>query len=119
VLAGAEAGVAQRPTVAVEERRRIDERLAAAFAQVDPRTDLLVAWLDELREHAHAPVGALARELGVPAPRLRSALARARAHRRRYLSAKNALVEHNLRLVVHIAKDFRGLESARQNAALS
>ena len=110
LFAEAAQALSQLDEASPSERRRLGQRLSAAFAQVDPRTDLLLSWLAELQSQAEQPTAGLARELGLPRPPPRQSLARAHAHRRNYYRAKDMLVSHNLRLVVHIAKDFRHLD---------
>lgn len=91
--------------VAGAARERAREELAERFERFDPRTPLLVAWSREL-EAAAAEAGNAARRFGL-APSERAAWAREAAlHREAYLGARSTFAQHNLRLVVHIAKDF-------------
>lgn len=92
------------------ERKRLDARLARAFVQVDPRTDMLLGFLDSVeRRSARAGTRTQAR-LGLGRRELEAHLARARECRAAYMEAKERFVRHNLRLVVHMAKDYRHLD---------
>lgn len=92
---------------ATAARSRAREAAAERFERFDPRTPLLIQWATALERDvagtrevdanwgmAHADLAAWARE--------------ACHHRDAYLAARATFARHNLRLVVHIAKDFQG-----------
>jgi RNA polymerase sigma factor (sigma-70 family) len=83
------------------------ERLAERFEHFDPRTPWLLAWSHALEEAARdtAPRGL---RWGLPRAELEAWAREAALQREAYLAARSTFAEHNLRLVVHIAKDFRG-----------
>lgn len=89
------------------------ERAAACFERFDPRTPLLIAWSREL-DAAAAETGGPRRRFGLARGELAAWAREAALHREEYLGARRTFAQHNLRLVVHIAKDFQG-----QGAALS
>ncbi|MDX1650687.1 MAG: sigma-70 family RNA polymerase sigma factor, partial [Myxococcota bacterium] len=92
------------------ERREIDAALARDFEAVDPRTDMLLGHLESVEHRAAREGERTTAPLGLGRRALDAALARARAHRDAYHEAKEAFVRHNLRLVVHMAKDYRHLD---------
>jgi RNA polymerase sigma factor (sigma-70 family) len=89
------------------------ERIAACFERFDPRTTLLIAWSREL-DAAAAEAGGPRRRFGLARGELVAWAREAALQREAYLDARGVFAQHNLRLVVHIAKDFQG-----QGAALS
>ncbi len=89
-------------------RERAIDRLARSIEAFEPLTSLLVSWVDDLLVDLEGK--------GSPKPRWglrREELARraheADVHRKAYLDARSTFVQHNLRLVVHMAKDFKSL----------
>jgi RNA polymerase sigma factor (sigma-70 family) len=59
-----------------------------------------------LRSRSHAD---MAREIGLPIPTFRRRMREIEAHAQALAEARNRFVEHNLKLVVTIAKDFSGM----------
>ncbi len=83
------------------------ERMAACFERFDPRTPLLIDWSREL-DTAAADEGGSRRRFGLARGELAAWAREAALHREAYLAARATFAKHNLRLVVHIAKDFQG-----------
>jgi RNA polymerase sigma factor (sigma-70 family) len=83
------------------------ERLAERFERFDPRTPLLLEWSRALAEAARDAEPRDPR-WGLPRRELEAWAREAALQREAYLAARSTFAEHNLRLVVHIAKDFRG-----------
>jgi RNA polymerase sigma factor (sigma-70 family) len=88
------------------ERERARERCAALFEKLDPRTPLLIDWSRALEEKALAP-DAPARCFGLARSEAAAWAREAALQRDAYLSARGTFAKHNLRLVIHIAKDFK------------
>ncbi len=74
----------------------------------DPLTSLQIGWVDEL-QHDLESMPRPGVSWGLPVKELRRAHEDAKAHRERHLDARSTFVRHNLRFVVHMAKDFRSL----------
>lgn len=112
-IAGIERALARRdasPAPDAAALRRIDGRLARAFREADPRTDLLLDIHGELRGRLLRGGRGTKRDLGLAATRARTVIDRADRALETYQEAKGAFVRHNLRLVVSLAKDFRHLD---------
>jgi len=92
-------------------RAQAVEALAGAFERFDPRTPLLIDWSRTL-EGALATTRDVAREWGLDRAQLAAWAREAARAREAYLAARSSFAEHNLRLVVHIAKDFQGKGAA-------
>jgi RNA polymerase primary sigma factor len=77
------------------------------------RADLSMAVFEEvhraLRRLAAAGPAEAQRETGLPVRTLRARLAEIDAIHTELMQAKNAFVHHNLKLVVHLAKEYRGM----------
>jgi RNA polymerase sigma factor (sigma-70 family) len=84
-----------------------ERELSRLFRAFDARTDLLLAWLGEVEASAARSAGYVRRHEQLAPGRLRARLREASAHRAAYLEARDSFVQHNLRLVVHMAKDQR------------
>ena len=92
---------------ATPARTRAREQLAEAFSRFDPRTPLLVEWSRGL----DADIARSAPECRTWLLERAEAAAWARegrTQREAYLAARATFARHNLRLVIHIAKDFQG-----------
>jgi len=87
------------------ERERARERSAALFEKLDPRTPLLIEWSRALEAKALAS-DAPARCFGLARSEAAAWAREAALQREAYLSARGTFAKHNLRLVIHIAKDF-------------
>lgn len=99
-----------KPGTRAAERRGLDARIARGFSEVDPRTDMLLGFLESVERRARKAGARPERSLGLPRRALETTRSEARAHRDAYHAAKDAFVRHNLRLVVHMAKDYRHLD---------
>jgi RNA polymerase sigma factor (sigma-70 family) len=87
------------------ERQRARERCAVIFEKLDPRTPLMIEWSRALEAKALAP-RAPARCFGLARSEAAAWAREAAIQRDAYLHARGTFAKHNLRLVVHIAKDF-------------
>ena len=92
-------------TDAGRERRRA--RIAECIAEANPSTEILTAIRRELDEIAEGR--GFARERGLPRREFDRAMERVREAEVDLMEAKNRFVEHNLRLVISVAKEFRGM----------
>jgi RNA polymerase primary sigma factor len=94
-------------------RGRAANGLAPELRRALERADLAMAFFEdahrELRRLAQAPAAAARRESSLTASALRAHLAAVDAVHASLLEAKNRFVHHNLKLVVHLAKQYRGL----------
>jgi RNA polymerase sigma factor (sigma-70 family) len=77
--------------------------LARALARADLSMAVFEDSWKALREHTRATGG------GRSGARMRAKIAAIERHHDQLLEAKNAFIRHNLKLVVHVAKRFRGL----------
>ena len=91
-------------------REALERKLVLAFGSFDPQTALLLDWVEELRQNARRSAAQLRKTEGTGVAEMRPILRSANAHRERYLEARSTFVLHNLRFVVHMAKDFRHLD---------
>ncbi len=93
------------------ERTKARGQLATHFERFDPRTALLIEWSRAL-EAAVGEDGGSARRWGLSLSEADAWAREAALHRDAYLAARSTFAKHNLRLVVHIAKDFQGKGAA-------
>jgi RNA polymerase primary sigma factor len=92
---------------ATAARSRAREAAAERFERFDPRTPLLIEWTTALERDLAESCQAGGR-WGMARTEL-AAWSREACHQRdAYLAARATFARHNLRLVVHIAKDFQG-----------
>ena len=87
------------------------EQLAARFERFDPRTALLIEWSRALDAAVTEEDGA-DRCWGLARSEATAWASEAALQRDAYLAARSTFAKHNLRLVVHIAKDFQGKGAA-------
>jgi RNA polymerase primary sigma factor len=84
--------------------------LAPAARRELERADLATAFFEDAhRALRHLAAAGAAAEAGLPLPVLRERLAAVDAVHEGLTEARNAFVRHNLKLVVHLAKEYRGL----------
>jgi RNA polymerase primary sigma factor len=102
-----------RGSTPTARRKALDCEIAAVLASAGILLEVLLVISLELRGLLDEPpsraVAARRRRLGLGRPRARDALARAEQALERRDRARQTLASHNLRLVVHIAKRYRGL----------
>ncbi|MBW2420038.1 MAG: sigma-70 family RNA polymerase sigma factor [Deltaproteobacteria bacterium] len=103
------------------ERERIDAEIQCRLLDADFSAALLEEALDALRQHraalARTRAGrrggpawhTLEREIGLPAPVFRARMRAIGRSQRALQKARNRFAEHNLKLVITIANDFRRL----------
>jgi RNA polymerase primary sigma factor len=119
LLHEARAVAARRTGTSGSGRRHARSRLREAIAlaeELSPRTELLDAWADELRQQvatlersAERTEGAdLISEVGMTADELRRLVAVIMRRQAAYRQIRGELAQANLRLVVSIAKKYRG-----------
>ena len=89
-------------------RERAAQRLVQPLIDFDPRTSLMLDWLEELEKDLKRPTHA-EESWGLPYEELRPLVRLAAGYRDAYLEARSTFVRHNLRFVVHMAKDARHL----------
>ncbi len=115
------AALADRRKGRSRERARIDTRIQELLLVADLSPIVLREALDALRDHhetlsqsgrgarpsrSHAD---LAREIGLSVPLFRQRMREIESHARALREARNRFAEHNLKLVVKIAKEFSGM----------
>ncbi len=88
---------------------RIDSDLSRALRDANLSMALIEEAWRELRLQLRRRTRGLAERAGMPAPELRSRLRAIDGHHDEMLEAKNTFVHHNLKLVVHMAKQYRGM----------
>lgn len=93
------------------ERGMAREQLAAQFERFDPRTALLIEWSRALDVEV-SDEGSADRCWGLTRSEATAWASEAALQRDAYLAARSTFAKHNLRLVVHIAKDFQGKGAA-------
>jgi RNA polymerase primary sigma factor len=102
-----------RGSTPTSRRKALDCEISAVLASAGILLEVLLDISLELRglldEPSSRAVAARRRRLGLGRPRARDALARAEQALERRDRARQTLASHNLRLVVHIAKRYRGL----------
>ncbi|MBW1684114.1 MAG: sigma-70 family RNA polymerase sigma factor [Deltaproteobacteria bacterium] len=115
------AGLAGRRKGHSRERARIDTQIQELLLVAELSPTVLGEALDQLREHHDAlsqhGTGArrsrsradLAREIGLPMPAFRERMRKIESHARALREARNCFAEHNLKLVIKIAKEFSGM----------
>jgi RNA polymerase sigma factor (sigma-70 family) len=91
-----------------EGRRRRRERIRKLLDEANPSTEVLIQVRRELEEIRRAPKG-FARERGMPKPAFERGMSRIDEAECKLAEAKNEFTRHNLRLVVSVAKEFRGM----------
>jgi RNA polymerase primary sigma factor len=95
-----------------ERRRRpspaLDARLTARLLEAELAPELILEVTEELRARAAGDLRGVATECGVPEAELRERLASAGRELVAHRAAKSRLVSHNLKLVVFVAKGYRG-----------
>jgi RNA polymerase primary sigma factor len=115
------AALADRRNGRARERARIDTRVQGLLLVADLSPTVLREALDELREHhdtlsrrgrgarrSRSRVGP-AREIGLSIPAFRERMREIESHAEALREARNCFAEHNLKLVVKIAKEFSGM----------
>jgi RNA polymerase sigma factor (sigma-70 family) len=108
--------IAQREGLAAKtaagKRRAIEAEMAGILASAEILFEVLAEAALELNGMVAAPnskaISARKGELGLATPAARGALQRARRALELREAARNTIVSHNLRLVVHVAKRHRG-----------
>ena len=115
------AGLADRRNGRSGERARIDTQIQELLLVAELSPTVLGEALDGLREHhdslSQRGSGAgrsrsradLAREIGLPIPAFRERMRKIETHARALREARNRFAEHNLKLVIKIAKEFSGM----------
>jgi RNA polymerase sigma factor (sigma-70 family) len=115
------AALADRRSGRSRERARIDTKIQEILLVADLSPIVLREALDALREHhdtlSQRGRGArrgrsqadLAREIGLSIPRFRQRMGEIESHSRALHEARNRFAEHNLKLVIKIAKEFTGM----------
>jgi len=93
------------PTPAGRTRRR--KRIVSLVTEANPSTEILAAIRRELDQIARGRE--LDRERGMPKREFDRAMERVRNAEATLADAKNEFVRHNLRLVISVAKEFRGM----------
>ncbi len=91
----------------VQEAAPRQEVLRAEIEAFCPDPHWLLEWLADAEASLAAHPRTSVAKTGLPADLLRKRLALAAQHRDAYLKARSTFVEHNLRLVLHMAKRFR------------
>jgi RNA polymerase sigma factor (sigma-70 family) len=84
-----------------------EDAMRVLVRAIEPRIDLVFGWMDELAAVASRPGARTRRREGMGRTALVRRLAEAGAERAVYLDSRDTFVRHNLRLVIHMAKDFR------------
>jgi RNA polymerase sigma factor (sigma-70 family) len=115
------AALADRRNGRLRELERIDTKIQELLLVADLSANVLGEVLDVLREH-HDRLSqcnggarrsrrraALAREIGVSIPAFRQRMREIEAHARALREARNRFAEHNLKLVIKIAREFSGM----------
>ncbi len=87
-----------------ESREEIRRRMARALARADVALPLLEDAFCALRDGARPSRG-----LGLPAAELRACLAALADALDEMFEARNAFIRHNVKFVVHLAKEYRGM----------
>jgi RNA polymerase primary sigma factor len=102
---------AARPRAAAREIGALDARVTAQLRRADVAFEVFLGIFREFeRVRAAARAGrSEARRLGLGTPAVRAALASAREALGKHDAAKQRFVQHNLRLVVKVAKQYRNL----------
>jgi RNA polymerase primary sigma factor len=115
------AALADRRNGSARERARIDTRIQELLLVADLSPSVLREALDVLREHHDSlsrrersakrsrSRAELAREIGLSIPLFRQRMREIESHARALREARNRFAEHNLKLVVKIAKEFAGM----------
>jgi RNA polymerase sigma factor (sigma-70 family) len=115
------AALAERRNGRSRERARIDTQIQELLLVADLSPSLLGEALDALREHHDSlsqrgrnarrsrSRAALAREIGLSVPAFRQRMREIETHARALRQARNCFAEHNLKLVIKIAKEFSGM----------
>jgi RNA polymerase primary sigma factor len=93
------------PTAAGRDRRR--RRIVALITEANPSIEILTSIRRELEQIARGRE--FARDRAMPQREFDRALTRVREAEAAMTDAKNRFVRHNLRLVVSMAKEFRGM----------
>jgi RNA polymerase primary sigma factor len=93
------------PTASGRERRR--KRIVSLLTEANPSTEILHRIRRELDQIGDARE--FDRERGMPRREFAHALERVRRAETDLADAKNEFVRHNLRLVISVAKEFRGM----------
>ncbi len=91
-----------------EARARRHATLHRHVTEAEPSTEVLIQIRRELDQIEEAPES-FPRELGMTAPEFGRRMERIRAIESRLSEAKNRFTRHNLRLVIAVAKEFRGM----------
>ena len=118
-LARVERALSRRPAITGPARERLDARVARDLYEAELSLELQRRLLARLRERraalqrlqsARERAGriALERELGLPAADFHARMDAVEAAHQAMMESKNRFVWHNLKLVVSVAKDFRG-----------
>jgi len=95
------------PPTAAGKRRRA-ARIRKLVAEANPATEILTRIRHELEQMLRAP-DSFARERGMSFRRFEAGVERIRRAEDELSEAKNLFVRHNLRLVISVAKEFRGM----------
>ena len=115
------AGLAGRRKGHSRERARIDTQIQELLLVAGLSPTVLGEALDQLRERYDAlskhgtgagrsrPRADLAREIGLPVPAFRERMRKIESHAQALREARNCFVEHNLKLVLKIAREFSGM----------
>ena len=118
-LARVERALARRPAITGPARERLDARMARDLYEAELSLELQRRLLARLRERRaalqrlqsareRAGRATLERELGLPAAAFHARMDAVEQAYEAMMESKNRFVWHNLKLVVSVAKDFRG-----------
>jgi len=94
---------------ASRELTALDARIARGLEAANLNMILLEEAWQALRSRARESGRRLSRQLGLSAGELRARMEAVAESHRRMVEAKNTFVHHNLKLVVHMAKEYRSL----------
>ncbi len=91
----------------IERARPRPKQIAMLFTELEPETFWMIEWSRRAELWLRPPRALDETRVGLSRAEFRNKIGRAAEHREAWLEARSRFVQHNLRLVVHMAKGFR------------